>query len=96
MNNFYFPARFKKDPDGGYVISFRDLPEAISQGESIDDCLHEAADCLEEAITGRIDDNLDIPESSKPQKQEKMILLPVQTAIKAALYFLMYSYPLHT
>ena len=86
MNDCYFPAQFNKDPYGGYVITFRDLPEAISQGESIDDCFHEAADCLEEAVAGRIDDNLDIPAPSKPLKCESMILLPTQTAIKAALY----------
>ena len=36
--------------DGGYAVTCRDLPEAITHGETIAQALIEAADCLEEAI----------------------------------------------
>lgn len=32
--------------DGGYVVTCRDLPEAITQGDTREEALSEAADCL--------------------------------------------------
>ncbi len=35
MNNFAFPAtRLPETKDGGFVVTFVDLPEAITQGET--------------------------------------------------------------
>ena len=47
-NRFSFPAALTPDlDDDGYVVTFRDLPEAITQGDSIEVALQEAADCIE-------------------------------------------------
>lgn len=90
MFHFKYPAQFKNDrKDGGFVISFRDIPEAITQADSLDECIAEAVDCLDEAIAGRIDDGLEIPSPSKPRRQERIVAIPAQTAIKAALYIAM-------
>ncbi len=90
MHSFNYPAKFKREKkEGGFVITFRDIPEAITQAETLDDCFIEAADCLEEAIAGRIDDNLVISVPSKPRRGEKIIAVPAQTSIKAALYVAM-------
>jgi antitoxin HicB len=44
MREFAYPARFAPDKkDGGFVVSFRDIPEAITQGETVDECREEAA-----------------------------------------------------
>ena len=62
MTRFVYPALLTTDEkDGGFVVTFRDLPEAITQGNSLEEALNEAADCLEEAIALRIDDKLEIP-----------------------------------
>ena len=84
-NRFSFPASLTPDlDDGGYVVAFRDLPEAITQGNSIESALQEAADCIEESIAARIDDRLDIPEPSDPLESEYLVTVPMQTALKAA------------
>lgn len=50
MERFTYPIRLISDRDsGGFVVGFRDLPEAITQGDTLEECLQEAADCLEEA-----------------------------------------------
>ncbi len=72
--------------DGGYVATCRDLPEAITQGDSRDDALVEAADCLEEAIAARIDDQRDIPSPSAPRRGERSVSVPPNMALKAAVY----------
>jgi predicted RNase H-like HicB family nuclease len=62
MRNYVFPAKVTPDPiDGGYVVQFVDLPEAITQGETFKDAVIEAVDCLEEAIVNRIALGIAIP-----------------------------------
>ena len=84
-NRFSFPATLTPDlDDDGYVVTFRDLPEAITQGDSIELALQEAADCIEEAIAARISDRLEIPEPSDVLDGEYLVTVPMQTALKAA------------
>lgn len=90
MRDFVYPARLTADrKDGGYVVTFRDLPEAITQGDTVDACLEEAAGALQAAIEGRIMEGLEIPSGTAPKRGERSIAVPVQTALKAALYLAM-------
>jgi antitoxin HicB len=87
MRVFTYAVKLRPDKgDGGYVVTFRDLPEAITQGETIDDALAEAADCLEEAIAARIDDGRDIPSPSSLKRGERIVSVPPSMALKAAVY----------
>jgi len=82
MQNCIYSAALTPD----FVVAFRDLPEAISQGEAVEDALREAADCLEEAIANRIVAGLPIPQPTTTNQSEHAISLPAQMAAKAALY----------
>lgn len=87
MKRFVYPATLTPDTkDGGFVVTFVDVPEAITQGEDVADALREAADCLEEAIANRIVEGLPLPPPSLVRKRQHAVLLPAQTAAKAALY----------
>ncbi len=87
MQSFSYPVRLAPDRrDGGYVVTFRDLPEAITQGDDLADALAQAADCLEEAMAGRIRRGDEIPAPSRPAKGQRLIAVPGVTAAKAALY----------
>ena len=87
MQNFIYPATLTPDTqDGGFVVTFPDVPEAITQGEDVAEALQQAADCLEEAIAGRIRRNQSIPAASPVGAEQYAIPLPAQTAAKAALY----------
>ena len=68
------------------MVTFPDVPEAITQGDDVSDALQQAADCLEEAIAGRIRRHAGIPEVSPVGPDHYAIPLPAQTAAKAALY----------
>jgi len=84
--NFVYPVTLTPDADGGFVVTFRDWPEAITQGETRDQALEEAADCLEEAVAARVDDRAEIPSPSAPLADEASVAVPIATALKAALY----------
>ena len=87
MSQFTYPVILTADDDDrGFVVTFRDLPEAITQGNTVEDAMAEAADCLEEAIAGRIDDGAEIPIPSRKQPGEHAVAVPQQTAMKASLY----------
>lgn len=87
MFKFTYPVTLTPDEeDGGFVASFRDLPEAITQGDTIKEALLEATDCLDEAISGRIDDSINIPIPSKQKTGEYKVSIPLQTAMKTAIY----------
>ena len=82
-----YPASFI--PEGhhaGFHVRFPDLPEALTGGDDIDDTLAQAADCLAEAIAGRIARGNDIPPPSKPKRGQHLIDVPLYLAPKLALY----------
>jgi antitoxin HicB len=90
MRTFVYPARFEPgDKPGVLVITFRDFPEAITQGKGEKDALWQAADCLEEAIAGRIAGGRAIPKASRAARGERLIPVPAPMAAKAALYLAM-------
>jgi antitoxin HicB len=87
MRQFTYAMKLTPDKeDGGFVVTCRDLPEAITQGESIEEALNEAGDCLEEAIAARIDDGRDIPMPSALKRGEHPVSVPASMALKAAVY----------
>ena len=68
------------------MVTFPDMPEAITQGDDVKDARQQAADCLEEAIAGRLRRHDAIPGPSPVGPDHYAIPLPAQTAAKAALY----------
>jgi len=87
MRNFTYPATLKPDrTGGGFTITFRDLPEAVTQGEDVGDAVAQAGDCIEEAIAGRIRLEEPIPEPSRTRKGEYPIPVPALMAAKAAMF----------
>ncbi|MFL6199316.1 MAG: type II toxin-antitoxin system HicB family antitoxin [Thermoanaerobaculia bacterium] len=86
-HEFAYPVTLTSDEtDGGFVVTFPDVPEAITQGNDVTDALVQAADALEEAIAGRIRRGDSIPEPSKARPDQPVVLVPALTAAKAALY----------
>ena len=87
---FAYAIKLTRDrKDGGYVVSCRDLPEVITQGDTIELAITEAEGALQAAIEGRIEDGLDIPTPTRPKHGERMVAAPITTALKAAVYISM-------
>ena len=90
MRSLAYPATLKPDREaGGFTVTFPDLPEAITQGEDRLDALDQAADCIEEAIAGRIRRGDEIPTASKAKAGHTVVPVPPLMAAKAALYLAM-------
>jgi antitoxin HicB len=84
---FSYPVKLTIDKhDGGFVVTCRDLPEAITQGNDKAEALDQAEGAVQAALEGRIADRLDIPKPSELKRGEVLATVPVSTAMKAALY----------
>ena len=82
-----YPAILLKEEDGkGFYVRFPDLPEALTGGDDLADSLAQAADCLAEAIAGRISRGDKIPSPSKLKRGQRSISVPLYLAPKLALY----------
>ena len=53
-----------READGGYVVTFRDLPEAVAQGDDLDQALRCGMYSLAVALEFRIRDDEGWPEPS--------------------------------
>lgn len=66
MKKLFYPAIFHKADEGGFWISFPDLPECLTEGDNMDLAYKMAVDALGLSISSRIDENQCIPEPSPP------------------------------
>ncbi len=79
-----YPARIRKEKDG-YVVSFRDIPEALTSGATRIKALEMAADALATAMEFYFEDNRQVPLPSEARKGEEVVELPVSIAVKVLL-----------
>jgi len=70
-------------------VRFPDLPEALTGGDDREDTFVQAADCLAEAIAGRIARGDEVPPPSKAKRGQHLIGVPLYLAPKLALYLAM-------
>ena len=80
-----YPVNLKAAEEGGFVVTFPDIPEAITQGEDVEDALLHAADALESALEFYFEDGRPVPAPSKPRRGQRMVELPASVAAKVLL-----------
>ncbi len=56
-----FPVQLSAQPGGPILVSFPDVPEALTEGESRAEAMILAVDCLMAALGGYISQGRDIP-----------------------------------
>jgi len=85
MNRFEYAVSLKSDGDG-FVVTCRDLPALITQGDNEADALREAADAMDEVFAVFMKQGLAFPTPSKAKRGERMVAPPAETIAKAALH----------
>lgn len=80
-----FPAQFKQDKSGGYIVTFRDIPEAITQGDTLDEAREAARDALITAMDFYFEDARPVPDASIAEIGEELIELPISISAKVLL-----------
>ena len=80
-----YPARFAPAKEGGFVVTFRDIPEAITQGDTLDEATTMAEDVLVSAMDFYFEDRRAVPPPSQPKRGEHLIGLAPSVAAKVLL-----------
>lgn len=82
----YYAAKLDLNPDTGcYIVSFRDVPEALTQGYSMDEAKSQAVDALIDALDFYFEDQRPVPMPSEPLDDEVVIELPLSVWSKVLL-----------
>ena len=85
---YVYPATVEQDEDGQLIVGFRDVPEALTSGETLEEALAEAVDCLVVALDGYVDERRPrpLPRLSRSRAGEHPIAVPPLIAAKLALH----------
>ncbi|MSP20867.1 MAG: type II toxin-antitoxin system HicB family antitoxin [Alphaproteobacteria bacterium] len=86
MRTFTYPALLAPDASGGFVVTFPDLPDAITQGDDRAEAFVNAAECLATALAERVRNGEAIPAPSGIIGGLVAIAPDATTAAKAALH----------
>jgi antitoxin HicB len=89
MKRFQYPVLLTPAEEGGYVVTCRNLPQLVTQGDNEHDALVQAADAMDEVFASYMLNNMDFPEPGKVKFKEYLVSPPAETMAKAALYVAM-------
>ena len=74
--NLIYAATVTPDPDGGFLVSFSDVPDALTHGDTREEALENAAEALGLALRGYLADDEPLPEP----KSSEGIMIAVEPA----------------
>ena len=80
-----YPVTLTPAPEGGYMVSFVDIPEALTQGETVAEAMEAAKDALLTAFDFYFEDNELIPLPSPLNSHDHFIEVPLSVASKVLL-----------
>ena len=81
-----YPVRLKASGQGGFIASFPDVPEALTEADTKDEALRWAQDALVVALSGYLDDRAAVPRPSPAKRGQYLVALPPLIALKLAIY----------
>jgi antitoxin HicB len=82
---YAYPSIVERD-ESGFVVSFPDVPEALTGGDSHAEALTLAADALAVALAGYVHARRAIPAPGAAGKGQVLVAVPPVVAAKLALY----------
>lgn len=82
---YAYPFEMKPQPEGGYTVTFPDVPEAITEGDTVSEARANAEDALVTALSFYTDDVRQLPTPS-PARGRPLAMVPPLVAAKLALH----------
>lgn len=68
MDRLFYPAIFHKAKEGGFWVTFPDIPECMTQGDDMQEAYEMAVDALGLSLTTMEDEKEPIPKASSLDK----------------------------
>lgn len=67
MNKLFYPALFHEAEEGGFWVTFPDIPECMTQGDDMQQAYEMAVEALGLSLSSMEDEKAEIPTASRPQ-----------------------------
>ena len=83
----HYAAKFEPD-EGGFLVTFPNVPEAITGGADMAEALSNASDALEVVLLTYAKDGRDLPSDTVDPVEGRAIQVPVSAAVSAKLAFI--------
>lgn len=91
MERFEYAVLLDAAEEGGFVVTCRDLPELVTQGDDREHALSEATDAMDEVFALYMSEGLAFPPPTRARRREHLISPPPETVAKSALHAAMRS-----
>lgn len=85
MDFYEYPAKIEPNDEGGYIASFRDVPEALTEARTMEELKNNARDALITAIDFYFEKSKTFPCASAQQPGETNVVLPASVVLKIML-----------
>lgn len=83
---FAYPVVLAPDKkDGGFVVTFVDIPEAITQGDTEEEAMRMAREALETALEFYFDEGRAVPLPSRAKRGQRVVELAASVTAKVIL-----------
>ncbi len=86
MDGFDYPVVLQAQLGGGCIVTFPDVPEAITQGEDEDEALLVAVDALETALSFYVEARKPLPVPSRPKRGQQTVRPSALECAKLGVY----------
>lgn len=86
MDSFEYPVVLKAADEGGFVVTFPGIPEAITQGEDEAEALARAQDALQTALEFYTERGEDLPKPGKAKRGQRLVRPAALFSMKLAIY----------
>lgn len=83
--HYLYRARIDRDPDGGFLVTFPDVPEAITHGDDLNEARINATEALGLALRGYVIAGRSLP-SPHAERDDSLVDIPLEAtdALKLA------------
>jgi predicted RNase H-like HicB family nuclease len=82
---FEYPVDLIAAEEGGFVVTFPDLPYGVTEGDDTQEALMNGVSALETVMIGLMGEKQDIPPPSPAKPGQMTVTLPALSAAKVAL-----------
>ncbi|QLB40796.1 type II toxin-antitoxin system HicB family antitoxin [Mannheimia pernigra] len=82
----FYPALFTPAEEGGFVVTFPDIPEALTQGDTFEEAMEMAEDVLISSVEIYFDDERVFPLSRPTGIYETSVFMPESVYAKILLH----------
>jgi antitoxin HicB len=89
MLTFSYPATFRKDAAGRFLVQFPDFPRAATDGSTVTEAMEEAIDCVGSSVAFLMAHKQEVPKPTAMKRGQKLVPVPLWIAPKLALYWRM-------